>query len=63
MITSSEILEVSPQQDGRVYITELHTHSDGREETRIYMDDADSDLSALLAAHAGEINDRESVGE
>ena len=50
MIIASEIIEDSPQVDGRRYITELHTDSVKGELRFTYLAGAATDANAVMAA-------------
>ena len=45
-----------PQVDGRIDVTELHTHADGRTEIFNYLADADLNLQAVADQRAANIN-------
>lgn len=51
-IVSSEIIEDSPQVDGRRAIRERHVDSHGTPHDVDYLADADADLDAMLSLHA-----------
>lgn len=54
-ITSSSIIAVRPQIDGRSYVTERHIASDGRQIDREYLADVGLDTSAVMAQRAANI--------
>lgn len=56
MIVSSIIVNQVPQVDGRIDVTELHAHADGRTETFNYLADASLDLQAVADQRAANIN-------
>lgn len=56
MIVSSIIMNQVPQIDGRIDVTELHTHADGRTEIFNYLADADLNLQAVADQRAANIN-------
>lgn len=56
MIVSSVISSQVPQVDGRIDVTELHTHADGRNETFNYLADASLDLQLVADQRAANIN-------
>lgn len=55
-VTSSTYLVGVPQVDGRVWVTETHTISDGSERVMEYLAPPDADFTAALAAHVANIN-------
>lgn len=56
MILSSEITNQVVQIDGRIDVTELHTHESGRTETFNYLADANLDLQSVADQRTANIN-------
>ena len=56
MIIASVIMNQVPQIDGRIDVTELHTHADGRTEIINYLADASLDLQLVADQRATNIN-------
>jgi hypothetical protein len=56
VITSSEIIEIRPQRDGRNYVTERHVDSVNGELRFVYLAEAGADLQAALAARAAQLD-------
>lgn len=52
---TSEIISISPQSDGRAYVTERHTDQFGAAHTVEYLADKNSDCDALLTEHAAQL--------
>lgn len=51
----SEIVAISPQSDGRAYVTERHVDQFGVAHNIGYLADADTDRDAMLLIHAAQI--------
>jgi hypothetical protein len=56
MIVSSEIQSQVPQADGRISVTERHTHADGAIQLYDYLAPEDFDLMAVANQRAANIN-------
>ena len=52
---TSEIISISPQADGRAYITERHVDQFGVAHTMEYLADAETDRDGTLQTHADQI--------
>lgn len=55
-VVSSVALPGSPQPDGRFWVTEVHTLSDGSVRTYTALDDAGTDYNAVMAERAAALN-------
>lgn len=54
-VTSSSIISVNPQTDGRSYVTERHITSDGRQIDREYLAAVGLDTNAVMVQRAANI--------
>lgn len=54
-ITASQIVSTKPQVDGRAYVTERHTVSNGTDVSVEYLADVGLDVNAVMAARASRI--------
>ena len=57
-IVSSQIVEDSPQIDGRRWVREVHTDDAGLMHEFAYLAEAASNVSAIMAARAADLPDQ-----